>query len=81
MPAETDWTAELPPVEGDPSCQPGSNWQEMAEPPSAGFPPRPRLASAWYRANLYGTLALWTGAVLTACWLLLVICWAMWNAR
>ena len=41
----------------------------------------PRLAGAWYRVNLYGSLALWTAFVLSGAGLLVLIDWALWKAR
>ena len=44
-------------------------------------PPRRRLTAVWRKACTYGSLVLWTWAVLTGAGVLVLIDWAMWNAR
>ncbi len=74
MPPDTDWPTDLlPAASGAPSCPPGSNWQQVAEPPPLHERLRPvALALAWETAIT---------ALVLAHLLLGFLVWAVWNAR
>jgi hypothetical protein len=75
VPAD-DRTDLLPPVEY-PSCQPGSSWQQLAEP----APLHERLRRASAALAQVTLIAVLSAVLLVVCWGAVIFCWAMWNAR